>query len=240
MDILPGRKQLAPRHCLTAGPRVSCSNSPRPQEHPAKGGGGGYRQFCCAWDSEHPRVPSPRPATAQVIGLAPSSSLSWPQAPYPAQRTLGSCFTRSAPSGCRRRGGAWAVTLLRSKGPLSPLGSSPSHWRAAGRLPAAVPASWRPRKAGRHPGLEIGRAVFPSTRARRGVGPSGCSEPEQCKVMRTPKGWAERCSPPPPPRPLRHKVLSLEASASSRLSPGGELRLLSSVSVATTTALFVF
>ena len=109
------------------------------------------------------------------------------------------------------------MTLLRSKGPLSPLGSSPSHWRAAGRLPAAVPASWRPRNAGRHPGLEIGRAVFPSTRARRGVGLSGCSGPEQCKMMRTPKGWAERCSRPAPPRPLRHKVLSLEASASSRL-----------------------
>ena len=126
--------------------------------------------------------------------------------------------------------------VVRSAAPLPPLGSAPGHWRAADRLPAAVPASWRPRQAGRHPGLQIGRADLPSARARQGVGPSGCSE--QCKVMRTPKGWAERRSRPAPPAETRGafpRGLGVQP-ASSRFLP---VVSSASSSVATTTALIV-
>lgn len=86
------------------------------------------------------------PAVAQVA--SPSSSSSRAQH-SPCSTSARWLFTCQASGDCWSKGGASAMTLILSKGPLSCLGSSLSHWLTAGRLLVAVPASRRPRQAGR-------------------------------------------------------------------------------------------
>lgn len=124
MDILPGHKQLAPCHCLTAGPRVFCSNSPRPQEHPAGEGGGGYQPFRRAWDLEHPGCQTPAPPPLRLLALPPPLPCPGPSL-LTGSTCAGGCFTFSVPSGSRRRGGVCAVTSCgvqdHSRPPARPL-----------------------------------------------------------------------------------------------------------------------
>lgn len=140
---------------------VATSRAP-PRNPPSSGSGRGYWQFVNLEirSTKAPLLP----------GL---STLLFPL-PDPALTRFGvraaTALLVQRPGDGWLRGGASAVTLGHSKGPLSPLDWSPSHWRAAGRLQAAVPASSRPRQAGRHEGSELGQAkfLFPPTLDKEG------------------------------------------------------------------------
>lgn len=177
-------QQLA-QECIVATHRT-------PKEHQGRGSGGGTGSLCSnPWGSEHPWGPWPWPWPRLPSAFPPPLPSPSPQPPYRVRvrlrRPLSGWLTRPAPGDGWRRGGASIMTLGRSEGALSPLGSSPSHWLALGRLQAAVPASWRSRQAvPRGLGAKTGCFLFPIPDRQR-MGPSLLSGAGQWKVTRTPK-----------------------------------------------------
>lgn len=172
---------LVPCHHPGAGTRVSGSNAPCPRRTRTAGVEVRAGSFASTLGSKAPTV-------AQVT--SPSPPLPSP-GPKPLTQFEVRGWTRTAPE--------TAVTWLELQ----------DDWRSRARRPAiggpgrpsAVPASWRPKRAGRLQGCKLGRFVFHPP--GQGMGPSLTSGTRAGQGDEDAGGWGERWESgiPRPARP---------------------------------------
>lgn len=194
MDILPGSKQLAPCHCPNSWPEYFVAIAHGPRSTRLAGVEADTGSFAVPGIRSTPGCQAPARPPLRLLALPPPI-------PFPGPRLLTQLNVRWVavlpaphPAVCGE-GGACAVTLLRVKDPLTPrLVPQP----LAGGRPASQllcpPPGGQGRPGATPAGDRTGCLSFYPRQTRSGT--LRMFGPEQCKMMRTPKGWAERCSAP--------------------------------------------